>query len=212
MAHGTSRPSIPIITSLKPPTHPQKGHNHLTTPSPQNKGQSGVLEPVLALQGIGWLTRKAVGLATFTLDIKHFNAPPAPPGEPSGGPVSHIEIDQLGTGGIKGTSEKRCLDSLYREHSDWLFGTVKGQSRWIDIAEVDDAFLKAGFLEGDEEKGGPNGEKHILSHVENEERGWTASQIWGFKIVEGVRKYVRNVVVSKGAERVEIQLVYDWVA
>ena len=123
-------------------TQPAQRPNKLTTTPPQNKQQSGVLEPVLALQGIGWLTRKAVGLATFTLDVKQFNAPPAPPGEPSGGAVSHVEIDQLGTGGIKGTSEKRCLDNIFREHSDWLFGNVKGQSRWSNIEDVDDAYLK----------------------------------------------------------------------
>ncbi|KAM7208112.1 hypothetical protein V8F20_001658 [Naviculisporaceae sp. PSN 640] len=176
-----------------------------------NKAQSGQLEPVLALQGIGWLTRKAVGAATFTLDIKHFNAPPAPPAEPTGGPVAHIEIEQVGTGGIKGTTEKRCLDNVFRDHSDWLFGSVKGQSRWLNVEDIDDAYLKAGFLEGDEEKGGPNGEKHIISYVESLDRGWTATQIWGFKNIEGERKYVRNVVVAKGDERVEVQLVYDWV-
>lgn len=181
------------------------------SPPKQDKSQSGSLEPVLALQGIGWLTRKAVGMATFTLDVKQFNAPPAAPADPSGPPACHIEIDQLGTAGVKGTSEKRCLDNTFREHSDWLFGNVKGQSRWINLEDVDDDFLKAGFLDGDEEKGGPNGEKHIISHVESLDKGWTATQIWGFKTVEGVRKYVRNVVVAKGAERIELQLIYDWI-
>ncbi|KAM7206594.1 hypothetical protein V8F33_000237 [Rhypophila sp. PSN 637] len=188
-----------------------KNIGDLTGKWKMNKSQSGALEPVLALQGIGWLTRKAVGAATFTLDVKHFNAPPAPPADPSSGPVSHIEIDQLGTGGIKGTTEKRCLDNTFREHSDWLFGSVKGQSRWLNVEDIDDAYLKAGFLEGDEEKGGPNGEKHIISYVESLDRGWTATQIWGFKNIEGERKYVRNVVVAKGDERVEVQLVYDFV-
>lgn len=81
----------------------------------------------------------------------------------------------------------------------------------MNVEDIDDEYLKAGFLEGDEEKGGPGGEKHIISYVESLDSGWTATQIWGFKIIDGERKYVRNVVVTKGSERAEVQLVYDWV-
>ncbi|KAK3329732.1 hypothetical protein B0H66DRAFT_35961 [Apodospora peruviana] len=191
---------------------PTKNIGDLSGKWTMNKSQSNPLEPALALQGIGWLTRKAVGIATFTLDVKHYTGPPSPPADPSAPAVAHIEIDQLGTGGIKGTTEKRCLDNQFREHSDWLFGHVRGQTRWIDLPEISDEFLKSGWLDTDAEKGGPNGEKHLISYVESLDNGWTATQIWGFKEVEGLRKYVRNVVVAKGTERVEIQLVYDWAA
>ncbi|KAL2136276.1 hypothetical protein VTI74DRAFT_4511 [Chaetomium olivicolor] len=176
-----------------------------------NKSQSSSIEPGLALQGIGWVTRKAVSMATVTLHIKQFVAPPSPPADPSGAPVTHIEIEQTGTGGMKGSTEKRCLDFQFRDHSDWLFGHVKGQTKWVTAAEITDDFLKSGWLEGDEEKGGPNGETHVMSHVESYDNGWTATQIWGFKTIEGVRKYVRNVVIAKGSERVELQLIYDYV-
>ncbi|KAG7292668.1 hypothetical protein NEMBOFW57_002705 [Staphylotrichum longicolle] len=176
-----------------------------------NKSQSSPIEPALALQGVGWVMRKAVGLATMTLQVKQYVAPPSPPADPSSTPVTHIEIEQTGTGGIKGTTEKRCLDFVFRDHTDYLFGHVKGQTKWLTPDEITDAFLKSGWLEGEEEKGGPNGETHLISHVESYDNGWTATQIWGFKIVEGLRKYVRNIVVAKGAERVEVQLVYDFV-
>ncbi len=186
-------------------------HFSLSNTPPQNKSQSGNIEPALALQGIGWVTRKAVSLATMTLNIKQFSAPPSPPADPSGAAVTHIEIDQTGTGGIKGTTEKRCLDFEFREHTDYLFGHVKGQSKFVNAGEVTDEFLKAGWLEEGEGKG-PSGESHVLNYVESLDNGWTATQVWGFKTVEGVRKYVRNVVIAKGGERVEIQLVYDFVA
>ncbi|KAK3310642.1 uncharacterized protein B0T15DRAFT_44448 [Chaetomium strumarium] len=175
-----------------------------------NKAQSSNVEPGLALQGIGWVTRKAVTMATVTLHVKQFVAPPSPPADPASPAVTHIEIEQTGTGGFKGTTEKRCLDYTFREHSDWLFGHVKGQTKFVAAEEVQDEFLKSGWLEGDDEKGGPNGETHVLSYVESLDNGWTATQIWGFKIIEGVRKYCRNVVIAKGGERVELQLVYDY--
>lgn len=159
------------------------------------------------------MTRKAVSMATLTLDIKHYTAPPSPPADPSGPEVSHIEIEQTGTGGLKGSTERRCLDYTFRDHSDWLFGSVRGQSKWMKPEEIQDPFLASkDWFEGDEEKGGPNGETHVLSHVESVDNGWTATQIWGFQLVEGVRKHVRHIVIAKGSERVELKLVYDWLS
>ncbi|KAL2270211.1 hypothetical protein VTJ83DRAFT_2395 [Remersonia thermophila] len=175
-----------------------------------NKTLSSDIAPGLALQGINWVVRKAVSLATLTLHITVYTAPPSPPADPSGPQVTHIEIQQTGTGGLKGTLEKRCLDYTFRDHTDYLFGHVKGQSKWINADEITDPFLKSGWLEGESEKGGPNGETHIISHVESYDNGWTATQIWGFKEIDGLRRHVRNVVIAKGSERVELQLVYDW--
>jgi hypothetical protein len=161
---------------------------------------------------MGWVLRKAVSMATLTLNVKQYTAPPSPPAEPSNPAVTHVEIEQTGTGGVKGTSEKRCLDNVFRDHTDYLFGHVKGQSRWATPADLEDAFLNGGWLEGDEEKGGPNSETHLVSHVESYDNGWTATQIWGFKkLDDGVRRHVRNVVITKEDKRVELQLVYDFI-
>lgn len=165
-----------------------------------NKTLSQSPDAALQLQGISWLTRKAIGLSTVTLDITQYTGPPSPPSS-STVPVTHLEIAQTATGGIKGTSEKRCLDYVWREHSDWMFGHVKGQSRWVKKEEIGDTFLEGGWIEEGE---------YIESYVESLENGWTARQIWGFQMVNGERRYCRNIVVRKGEEKVEFRLVYDW--
>lgn len=175
-----------------------------------NKELSDSPEPALSLQGIGWMTRKAIGLATVTLHVKQFTGAPKPPNT-STDPVTLIDIEQTATAGLKGTSEHRCLDFEFREHSDWLFGNCRGQSAWRSPEEIDDAHLKKDWLEGPEEATGPEGKSHILSHVENIDDGWTATQIWGFQTVRGERRYVRNIVVAKDGQRVEFKLIYDWV-
>ncbi|KAH8653154.1 hypothetical protein BGZ60DRAFT_387045 [Tricladium varicosporioides] len=166
-----------------------------------NKTLSDDTDPVLALQGIGWWTRKAISLATVTLHVKQYT-------DDAG--VSHIDIEQTATGGIKGTTELRTLDWEFREHDDHLFGSLKGKSRWIKVEDLDDAFFKDGWLEGEEENGGPNGERHVQSFVENSEKGWTAGQSWGFAIIDGKRYYTRRVVVTKGSEVLKVRLVYNW--
>ncbi|KAH6638355.1 hypothetical protein C7974DRAFT_306901 [Boeremia exigua] len=175
-----------------------------------NKSQSDSFEPVLALQGIGWLTRKALGAATVTQHLKQHVA--------EDGTSVQIDIDQLVSGGLKGTSEKRTLDWEYRGHTDYLFGTVKGRNRYTTLATVleeakgkgvveeDAKFLAEGWLketaEGD----------IIEAFVENEGNKWTAWQIWGFAEIGGERKYVRRIAVRK-TDKNEVQrvrLVYDY--
>ncbi|KAG9237208.1 hypothetical protein BJ875DRAFT_481531 [Amylocarpus encephaloides] len=167
-----------------------------------NKTLSDDVDAVLTLQGIGWFKRKAISLATVTLHVNQYNGD---------GALTHIDIKQTATGGIQGTSEIRTLDWKAREHVDHIFGKLAGQSRWVTLDIVDDEFQKEEWLEGDEEVGGPNGEKHVQSFVRNDEAGWTASQIWGFAILpDGKRYYTRRVVVQKGDEILKVRLVYNW--
>lgn len=59
---------------------------------------------MLTLQGIGWIVRKAISIATITLDVKQYR-------DDEG--VEHIDIEQTATGGVKGTTENRTLDWTY---------------------------------------------------------------------------------------------------
>lgn len=155
------------------------------------------------MQGMGWFTRKAISLATVTLHVKQYTHDDG---------VVRIDIQQTITGGIKGTAELRTLNWTERSHSDHIFGDLKGKSRWITLEnpEITDEYLKEGWLEGQEENAGPEGERHIESFVANEGKGWTGDQIWGFAIVDGKRYYTRRVVVQKGSEVLKVRLVYNW--
>lgn len=189
------------------------------------------MDPALSLQGVGWIVRKAIGAATVTLHVKQYQGAPSPPVEPSttsdddnDNLVTHVDIQQVATAGVKGTAEARCLDYVFREHRDWLFGHVQGRSRWLGAGElpalvdearaekwVDDDFVALDWLEGDAEKAGPKGETHMLNHVQSLDAGWTALQVWGFQDVGGERRYVRNVVVAKDGKFVSFKMIYDWV-
>jgi hypothetical protein len=182
--------------------------------APQNKSLSDSPEPALALQGIGFLTRKAIGLATVTLHVKQYTAPPDPPSDKKE-PVVHIDIEQTATGGIKGTAEHRNVDDVDREHSDWLFGKGQARSRWLGvdglpaIAAECGEWLTKGWLEDGEGKG-PGGESHLWNAVVAD-AGWTAVMVWGFQTIGSERRYVRLIQVSKGDQKVEIRFVYDFV-
>ncbi|QPH00313.1 hypothetical protein C2857_003740 [Epichloe festucae Fl1] len=159
------------------------------------------VDPALVIQGIGYVIRTAISYATITITVNQYEAPPKPPNE-STETFTHIDINQSASG-LTSTQENRCVDDTEREHSDWLFGTVKGRTKWVSLDEVEDTYLKNGWeVEGDG--------KFILGHVENQDSGWTADQLWGFQIVNGERRYCRNTVVAKGDQRAEFRLVYSY--
>lgn len=210
----------PLSPVLDVPTKVRRVANTRALPS-QNKSLSDSVDASLSLQGIGFLTRKAIGLATVTLHVKQFTAPHKPPSTAEGDCV-HIHIQQVATGGIKGTTENRCVDNENREHTDWLFGTVASRSFWCQAGadailaaagETGTAFLTTNWLTDDSEKTGPNGAAHLVSIAVNKDAagGWTACQVWGFQTIGGERRYARNIVLKKGDKTIEMRLVYDFI-
>ncbi|KEY65174.1 hypothetical protein S7711_08282 [Stachybotrys chartarum IBT 7711] len=155
-----------------------------------NRTLSDSVEPGLSLQGINFVLRKSIGLATINIDLKQSE---------SGG-VTRIDLDQSAAG-MKPTHEERILDDQWRDHSDWIFGTVRTRTKWASAADLDDDFLRKGWIsEGD----------FIWNLAENVKGGWTAIQVWGFMTVNGERRHVRKLLVQKGNKRAEVRLVYDY--
>ncbi|KAI9679982.1 MAG: hypothetical protein M1817_004997 [Caeruleum heppii] len=202
---------------------PQKTIKDLTGDWVMNKTLSDPTDPILQMQHIGWFLRKAIGLATVTLHIKQYKAPASESSPPitststsstntstptSTEMITHIDITQTATGGIQGTTELRTLDDQLREHTDHIFGKLRGRSRFVTVTkEVQDPFLKEGWLEETATKEGGA----VRAWSESVDSDWTAEQVWGFEEVEGKRRYVRHVVVTnKQGERKVARLVYDF--
>jgi hypothetical protein len=159
---------------------------------------------------MGWLTRKAIGLATVIQYLKQF-----PTTGEDGKPTTQIDIDQIATVGIKGTSEYRTLDWQYRDHTDHLFGTLKGKTRYNTLkallekntgqghVEEDAKFLVEGWLKETEEG------EIVESYVDNEAGKWTGWQIWGFAEINGERRLTRRFAIRR-KDRDRIRMTYDW--
>ncbi|PYI12364.1 hypothetical protein BO78DRAFT_301537 [Aspergillus sclerotiicarbonarius CBS 121057] len=183
---------------------------------------------------MGWLTRKALSVATVTLSIHEYFDPEEPT-------VWHIDIDQTVTGGIKGTTERRISDSKPREHEDHIFGHIRGLSKFFRGSKGADGKVRPSpgfytqsdeplvfkFLKGEvladgsecegflvEDMGEEYGEGEGIwyqSFVENLDSGWTAEQIWGFEMINGKRYYTRRVAVIKGKSYKLARFVYTFI-
>ncbi|KAL8830556.1 MAG: hypothetical protein Q9191_001363 [Dirinaria sp. TL-2023a] len=157
-----------------------------------NKGLSDDLDPMLKLQGIAWLVRKAITTQTVTLHVKQYEKDS----------VDTLETGMTGAAGLKLATEIRPLDWEFRERANPAFGTINEKTRYIQEAEIEDAFLREGWCPG---------EDLMECWGENQQRGWTGNQVWGFAMVKGERKHVRKFVVAKGEKVVKVSLVYDFV-
>jgi hypothetical protein len=132
----------------------------------QNKTLSDDTDEILRLQGVGWLKRRAIALATITLYVKHYK-------DESG--VEHIDIDQKLTGGITGSSEIRILDWTSREHDDSIYGPLVGKSRRVKLDEIENEYLKKGWLQDTEQHGAINA--YAQSDTPKSGTSWTADQV-----------------------------------
>lgn len=122
----------------------------------------------------------------------------------------HIDVEQPGAAGIKGTTELRTIDGKEADHEDHIFGHIVGTNDWKKVSELtgDDAedveYLKADWLD----------DEVIDNMAVNSKSGWTARQVWGFQhaVVNGETKrmYARNVVVKKKDKFVRAKLIYDY--
>ncbi|KAJ5769940.1 uncharacterized protein N7511_001991 [Penicillium nucicola] len=190
---------------------------------------SNPTDPILALQGMGWLLRKTLGYATVTLYIHSYPDTETPT-------IHHVDIQQVVTGGIQGTKECRVTDWTERDHTDNIFGTLHGRSRLLEgkseegalrptlevqtvVGEAEADAKNGKFLRGEvlvdgsksEGFSGEDGEGVFLqSFVRNDEAGWTAEQVWGFELVEGERRHTRRVVVTKDGKVEMARLVYSF--
>ncbi|PGG95072.1 hypothetical protein AJ79_10284 [Helicocarpus griseus UAMH5409] len=185
---------------------------------------------VFKLQGMSWLTRKAIGLATVTLKVTQKKIE---------NDVTQIDIAQIVTGGLKGTTELRTLDWSEKPHTDHIFGSVIGQNRWVHAGaagadgkrrpEVDvqtkvgneaEDVAVAKFLRGEILANGDivegflvdeQNELFLQSWVRSQDSGWTGEQIWGFETVDGVRRHTRRIVVANDGKVEKVRLVYNFI-
>lgn len=156
-------------------------------------------------QGISWLVRKAIGLATITMTIKQFFGKTPE----TSAPTVEIEIGQSSGTRLGGTSDTRYMDWAERPGEDHIFGKTNAKSRFVSGAQSEGKFrpvlevqtkvndpnvgkflrgeigtdLKPteGFLveKGEKEYPGVDAENGVWAHivVENQDGKWMAEQV-----------------------------------
>lgn len=137
----------------------------------------------------------------------------------------HIDITSVASG-LSTTQENRTADWTDRDHSDRIFGNVKGRSRLFTVSEEKqfepvESYHSSDleFLQGKHLKDGTTNSnflesESLQSYVKNKDEGygWTAEQVWNFETIDGKRYYTRRIVArdSTGEKSERVRLVYDY--
>ena len=88
------------------------------------------------------------------------------------------------------------------EKENWIWGKVRGRSRYASPSGLEDQYLREWWDEGTDV---------VEGWAESMTDGWTAHQAWGFAEVEGERRHVRRILAKKkGWKDLRIRMVYDW--
>lgn len=182
-----------------------------------HKGLSDSTNALLTLQGLPWWKRqvraepwlsfsnlaknhKAAAVVAVTEHISQTEAQ---------NNVARFDIELRITGGFKGGKEWLVLDGSEETMNHVNLGPVKNVCTWSDLSDVDDEWLKEGWL--DEEPAGPNGERYLKISVKSEQGGWHLTNIWGFIEIEGERYHARKLLCQKGEETARCRAIYGWV-
>ncbi|KAJ7642236.1 hypothetical protein FB45DRAFT_902078 [Roridomyces roridus] len=162
-----------------------------------NKKLCGDINKVLVVQGIGFITRKAISVGRITTIIKHYK-------DAAG--VEQLEIDSAIVGGITVSKEHRIVDGQARPSEDLLFGPIVTTARRAQPADLTIPFLKDGWTAETLQNGVIHVE--IASGLANK-NNWTMNQTWGMQEINGERRYVVHLKITSPSEDHEIMVVYD---
>ncbi|PQE08151.1 lccl domain-containing protein [Rutstroemia sp. NJR-2017a BVV2] len=172
----------------------------------KNKVDSDPIEPVLTLQGIPWIMRKVINMASISMCVKQ---------SVDDAGIETLVVEQFATG-IKAETEVRKLDWSVITTESAVWGDATHRSRRVNIkksVEDDngkplDPYLTDGWVMMDNEK--EDDDAWIFDVVENKSRGWVIEQIWGFILVDGKKYHARKTLVRRGDEVAKARTRYEW--
>ena len=155
-------------------------------------------------QGIPWIIRKVISFAT--LELKMVQNPPAPPERPT----TVIDINQTVRPGGFDTANSYILDGETRHDKVPIFGAMSMRAQYVTMGEVGQDELMGHEIEQPDVADGRVGIKEMTEGVNT---GWKTTAVWVFEKADGEtghRRFCKYCTTTKGEQRVQARLVYDY--
>ncbi|KKY28483.1 hypothetical protein UCDDS831_g00223 [Diplodia seriata] len=156
------------------------------------------MDKVMSLQGLSWVTIKALSIISVTEAYEQHV-------DEKG--VTHIDVHPTVTGGFKGQDTKWIVDGVQRAVHHPEFGEMTQSSWWSDLTDVDDGYLREGWVYGEGERAGP---KNLALKCSSEKAGFVLDGVWGFVDVDGKRYHARKTACKKDGKVENCTAVYSW--
>ncbi|KAG2075063.1 hypothetical protein BDR04DRAFT_75652 [Suillus decipiens] len=166
-----------------------------------NKTLSDSVDETLKLQDVGYLKRTAINNLPLTLEPSQYT-------DDDG--VEHIVVKQVLTGGFQAPTDHLILNREETFRNDTLFGHLIAKSWRSKVEDLDIDFLKEGWSEDTVEDGLIAG--IVKSDTDKTKKDWVIHVVWGFAIIDGVRRFARRFkfTTKERAEPIFVRLYYDY--
>ncbi|KAJ5717596.1 hypothetical protein N7488_003242 [Penicillium malachiteum] len=175
-----------------------------------NRKLSDDPDPMFAMQGVPWITRKALRFAHLSLqisqsvvfsDVSSDSATDSP--SEDGGSVTVLHVRQTVTPGSFNSDSSCPMNGQFHDMSVPIFGDIKMKLRYVSTDDVQNDLIRQSFEDACASK------MVIDEGAENPKMGWSAHVLWGFENINGKRYFTRNVRTWKKDEIVVVRMVYD---
>lgn len=159
----------------------------------QNKTLSDDLNPLMELQGVPWLARKAASMATVKARLTQHTGPDG---------IASITTEGMAAGGLKGKAMTYRLDGCEIKH-EGQYGVTRMRALLVDEPtsepllslagpEALDPYLTEGWLYGDGKQA--QSPQHIQIYLDHSTAG-SVEQVWGFSTISGQRRRKQHPVL-----------------
>ncbi|KAJ5287935.1 hypothetical protein N7478_003621 [Penicillium angulare] len=179
-----------------------------------NRKLSDDPEGLLALQGVPWITRKALRLASLSLQMTQSvsMSDASSDGTSDGtntssdddGFVTMLHVRQTVSPGSFNSDSSCPVNGQEQKLSLPIFGDIKMSLRYMNTSGIKDEVIRQQYEDGCPTK------TVIDEDAVNLKMGWTAHVLWGFEIINGKRYLTRNATSSRNDETVAARMVYDY--
>ncbi|KAK2051503.1 hypothetical protein LY76DRAFT_640100 [Colletotrichum caudatum] len=166
-----------------------------------NPVESDDLSSTFMLQNIPWIVRKVISYAS--LELKMEQKDPAPPDRAA----TVIDVSQTVRPGGFDTANSYILDGEIRHAKVPIFGAMSMRAQYVPMAEVSEEDLMGHEIERPSVS---DDRVAIKEMTEGVNTGWKTTVLWGFEKVNEERRFCKYCTTTRGDEKVQARLVYDY--
>ncbi|KAG6353645.1 hypothetical protein INS49_005353 [Diaporthe citri] len=167
-----------------------------------NSAESDDLDATFAVQGIPWIIRKVIAYARLEIEMKQQVSD-----EPDTKSATIINVKQTVRPGGFDTANRYILDGQTRHDTVPIFGAMSMKASYVSRAEVSEEATLGREIE---DPVGGDGRVAIEERSGGVNTGWQTVATWGFEEVNGERRFCKYCITTKGDQKAEARLVYDY--
>ncbi|KAL8704426.1 MAG: hypothetical protein Q9201_002417 [Fulgogasparrea decipioides] len=164
-----------------------------------NRTLSDSLEDTFMLQGIPWIVRKVINVATLELSFQQ-DLP-----ETEDAPIRFTVKQTVRPGGFDSANEY-ILDGKTRYDTVPIFGEVSATNSYVtedDVTVADSLQREVERTQGQQRIG-------IMEITAGVHTGWTSRTLWGFERIEGIKHLCKYATTTKDGQKATARMVFDY--